>query len=127
MVKELIASKEYLNLNKQKVILDYYITETLADESTVFGVEIESFVKYTHSQIIKNYEQAPKVSYSYSRMKGVINYLANNLVSPMILQEVLDDYFDDEGFSLYSFDYIISQPICGKCYTEFPSDLKYNI
>ncbi len=94
MEKELIASRKYINSYNNKITLNYYITECTNINEILYGITIESFINSEIQEI--NKVHALNVSKSYIHTKKFIKMLSENLVTPVLLNDVLEDYFETD-------------------------------
>ncbi len=94
MFKELVTTRSFCNSQNKRGILKYYITSCKFEGSTVYGVEIDSFLSEGRKEVPYDDEQALKLSYSYNKVIKIIKLLADNLVTPISLNDVLDDLYD---------------------------------
>ncbi|MDR2940427.1 MAG: DUF6514 family protein [Clostridiales bacterium] len=94
MFKELIISKKFVNSENETEIIKYYITSCKFEGSTVYGIAVESYIIDKRRETPHDDAQALKLSYSYNKVIKVIKLLADNLVTPISLNDVLDDLYD---------------------------------
>lgn len=100
MRKEYLIGKAEVVENTEKIRLEYYMTEETRD---VYGVSLYGILikKETREGNLVTREQGRENAITYSRawIEKLIQILIRNTVTPMTMEEIIDEYITKEGLS----------------------------